>query len=515
MKSDFLVAITQLAAEKNLPKDLVLKSVEAALVSAYKKDTAIAEQDVAVKISSGTGEVRVYLRKLVVEEPNNPEREIALKEAKKVKSDIEVDDILDIEIRPVNAGRIAAQTAKQVVLQRLREAERDMAYEEYVDKEGQIILGVIQRVEPRQIIVELGKSEAVMPTVEQVRTERYRVGQRLKFYVLEVRRTGKGPQIVVSRAHPNMLRCLFELEVPEILNGTVEMKAIAREAGHRSKVAVMTNQEGLDPVGSCVGLRGVRIQNIANEVNGERIDIVQWDEEIEAYVANALSPAQVNSVTVNDEEMAATVIVPDNQLSLAIGKEGQNVRLAAKLTGLKIDIKSTSIVSQEEEELKQIEAAKAKVKKKAKAKVEEVADKVEEVTEVPEEAAVVQETVPAEEIAETVEELVLPIEEVLPEFAEIDVIVEEAVEAVEAVEEEEEEPVYYEPEFPVETGVSPIRFAEDILGYDRFGGKGKKGKKGKKAKKKESDTDDDAAKDDASFKRKGRRESLPGEADEG
>jgi len=355
MKSDFLVAITQLAAEKNLPKDLVLKSVEAALVSAYKKDAAMAEQDVAVRISPGSGEVKVYLRKLVVEELNNPDTEIALKDARKIKGDAEVDDIVDIEIRPANAGRIAAQTAKQVVLQRLREAERDMAYEEYVDKEGQIIMGVIQRVEPRQIVVELGKSEAVMPTGEQVRTERYRIGQRLKFYVLEVRRIGKGPQIIVSRTHPNLLRCLFELEVPEILNGTVEIKAIAREAGHRSKIAVMANQEGLDPVGSCVGLRGVRIQNIANELNGERIDIVQWDDEIEAYIANALSPAKVSRVTVDYDDMAATVVVPDNQLSLAIGKEGQNVRLAAKLSGWKIDIKSVTIAAQEEEERKKAE----------------------------------------------------------------------------------------------------------------------------------------------------------------
>ena len=477
MKSDFLVAITQLAAEKNLPKDLVLKSVEAALVSAYKKDTVMADQDVAVKISPGSGEVKVYLRKLVVEEPNNPDTEIAIKEAKKIKSDIEVDDILDIEITPANAGRIAAQTAKQVVLQRLREAERDMAYEEYVDKEGQIILGVIQRVEPRQIIVELGKSEAVMPTGEQVRTERYRVGQRLKFYVAEVRRTGKGPQIAVSRAHPNLLRCLFELEVPEILNGSVEVKGIAREAGHRSKVAVWANQEGLDPVGSCVGLRGVRIQNIANELNGERIDIVHWDESTEAYIANALSPAQVSHVTTNDEFVAATVVVPDNQLSLAIGKEGQNVRLAAKLTGWKIDIKSLTIAAQEAE-LKKAEQAEAKEEEK-QSEEEEVVAEVQVIEE-----EVVAESAPVAEVSETVEEVVLSAKDVLPEFADIDTVEEEKEEEEEEAEEEEEEGVLYEPEFSIETETNQIRFAEDILGYDRFGGGKNKTNKGKKGKKK-------------------------------
>ena len=488
MKSDFLVAITQLAAEKNLPKDLVLKSVEAALVSAYKKDLAMAEQEVAVKISPGSGEVKVYLRKLVVEEPNNPETEIALKEAKKVKSDIEVDDILDIEIKPANAGRIAAQTAKQVVLQRLREAERDMAYEAYVDKEGQIILGVIQRMEPRQIIVELGKSEAVMPTIEQVRTERYRVGQRLKFYVLEVRRTGKGPQVIVSRAHPNLLRCLFELEVPEILNGSVELKGIAREAGHRSKVAVWANQEGLDPIGSCVGLRGVRIQNIANELNGERIDIVQWDEDIETYIGNALSPAQVSAVHVNASQMVATVIVPDNQLSLAIGKEGQNVRLAAKLAGWKIDIKSISIAAAEEEERKLNKEAEPEVEDKVEEVVEAVVEKVEEVTEVtpdPEVEAVVEQKVEPEPVVEQpTDETVASDEELLAELVAIEAAKEEAAEEEE---EEEEEGELYEPEFPINAGTNQIRFAEDILGYDRFGGKkDKKDKKGKKSKKKKS-----------------------------
>ena len=311
MKSDFLVAITQLSAEKNLPKEVVFKAVEAALVSAYKKDQSRADQDILVKIHPATGEVKVYVRKLVVEEITDPNNQISLSQAKKLKSDAQVDDIIDLEITPANAGRIAAQTAKQVVLQRLREAERDIVFEEYVDKEGQTIMGVIQRVEPRQIIVELGKSEAVLPTVEQVRTERYRMGQRLKLYVLEVRRSSKGPQVIVSRSHSELLRCLFELEVPEIHNGTVELKAIAREAGYRSKVAVAANQEGLDPVGSCVGLRGIRIQNIVNELNGERIDIVKWHPDPQVCIANALSPAQVNSVKINEEEMVSVLNTSD------------------------------------------------------------------------------------------------------------------------------------------------------------------------------------------------------------
>ncbi|MFC1998478.1 transcription termination factor NusA, partial [Chloroflexota bacterium] len=449
----------------------------------YKKDLAMAEQDVAVKISPGSGDVKVFIRKLVVEEPNNPDKEIALKEAKKLKDDIEVDDILDIEIKPANVGRIAAQTAKQVVLQRLREAERDMAYEAYVDKEGQIILGAIQRMEPRQIIVELGKSEAVMPTGEQIRTERYRVGQRLKFYLLEVCRTGKGPQIIVSRAHPNLLRCLFELEVPEILNGSVDLKGIAREAGHRSKVAVWANQEGLDPVGSCVGLRGVRIQNIANELNGERIDIIQWDENIETYIGNALSPAQVSGVKVNAAQTVATVIVPDNQLSLAIGKEGQNVRLAAKLAGWKIDIKSISIAAAEEEERKQNKEAEPEVEDKAEEAVEVVVEKIEEVIEVapePEiEAAVEQKVEPEPVVEQPTDEAVASDEELLAELMAIEASEEEAAD------EEKEEGELYEPEFPINAVTNQIRFAEDILGYDRFGGKPKKSK-GKKGKKKKS-----------------------------
>jgi len=253
-----------------------------------------------------------------------------------------------VEDTPKNAGRIAAQTAKQVVLQRLREAERELIFEEFSDRESEIVTGIVQRIEPGQIILDLGRTEGILPTTEQVRTEHYRVGQRLKAYIMEVHRTGRGPQVLVSRTHRNLLRRLLELEVPEIHSGTVELKSIAREAGHRSKIAVAARQEGIDPIGSCVGLRGIRIQNIVNELNGEKIDIVEWHPDPATFIANALSPAPVVSVAVNSEERVATVVVPDRQLSLAIGREGQNARLAAKLTGWRIDIKSASAAEAEE-----------------------------------------------------------------------------------------------------------------------------------------------------------------------
>ncbi|MFQ6019127.1 MAG: transcription termination factor NusA, partial [Dehalococcoidia bacterium] len=242
------------------------------------------------------------------------------------------------------AGRIAAQTAKQVVLQRLREAEREMVFEEFANREGDIVSGLIQRVEPKQVVIDLGKTEAVLPASEQVRAEHYRPGQRMRLYLLEVHRSNKGPQLVLSRTHKNLLKRLFELEVPEIYKGVVEINSIAREAGYRSKVAVSARQEGVDPIGSCVGLRGIRIQNIVNELNGERIDVIQWDADPARFVSNALSPAQVLHVTTSEEDKTASVVVPDRQLSLAIGKEGQNARLAAKLTGWRIDIKPESAV---------------------------------------------------------------------------------------------------------------------------------------------------------------------------
>jgi len=341
-KNEFLVAITQLAAEKNLPKEVVFEAVEAALASAYKRDD-LATSDVVVKIDPETGATSVFTRKTVVEEVEDEETQITLEEARKTNPLAQIEDGIDTEIAAQYSGRVAAQTAKQVVLQRLREAEREVVFEEYAGKEGDIASGEMVRMEGRNVIIDLGKAEALLPGSEQVRIEHYRSGQRLKYYILEVYKAAKGPQVVVSRTHKNLIRRLFELEVPEISKGIVEVKAIAREAGFRSKVAVWSDQEGVDPVGACVGLRGIRIQNIVNELNGERIDVVLWDPEPSRFVAHALSPAQVVHVGMDEETNTAEVVVPDRQLSLAIGKEGQNARLAAKLSGWRIDIKGQAI----------------------------------------------------------------------------------------------------------------------------------------------------------------------------
>jgi len=302
MKSDFLLAITQLSAEKNLPKEVVVATVEAALVSAYRKDNFAANQNISVKINPASGKVEVWAEKTVVETPSDTRREISLDEACKFKPDVQSGENIMVEATPHNAGRIAAQTAKQVILQRLHEAEHSAIFEEYAGKESDIITGVAQRIEPRQIFIDLGRTEAILPVAEQVRNERYRIGQRLKVYLLEVVPTSKGPQLIVSRSHPDLLRRLFELEIPEVFNGTVEVKSIAREAGYRSKVAVAARQGGIDPVGCCVGLRGIRIQNIVRELNGEKIDVVVWNPDLSIFIANALSPSQVLSIELNDEK---------------------------------------------------------------------------------------------------------------------------------------------------------------------------------------------------------------------
>lgn len=347
MKTEFMAALTQLAAEKHLPKEVVLAAIESALVSAYKKDAFAAGQEISAKINPTTGEVKVFVKKTVVETVKEPTREISLAEAQKINKLAQIGDAINIECTPPNAGRIAAQTARQVILQRLHEAEHRAIYEEFTGKEGDVVSGVVVRVTPEQVYVDLGRTEAIFPASEQVPTERYRVGRRLRFYVVEVSKTSRGPQIIVSRSHRNLLRRLLELEIPEIYNGIIEIKAIAREAGYRSKVAVAARQPGVDPVGCCVGLRGIRIQSIVNELNGEKIDVVEWSEDPAVFIAHALSPAQVVDVKLNEEEGTATVIVPDRQLSLAIGREGQNARLAARLTGWRIDIKSTSAVEAE------------------------------------------------------------------------------------------------------------------------------------------------------------------------
>jgi N utilization substance protein A len=472
-KSEFMLAITQLAAEKNLPKEVVLEAIENALASAFRKNNFMPTQNVSAKINQETGQVAVFAGKTVVQEVTDPIREISLEDARKINKYAQLDEEIMIEATPQNAGRIAAQTAKQVVLQRLREAEREIVFEEFSDRENEIVTGVVQRIEPKQITLDLGRTEAILPSTEQVRTEHYRTGQRVKVYILGVHRSAHGPQVIVSRTHRNLLRRLLELEVPEMHQGAIELKAIAREAGQRSKVAVAARQEGIDPIGSCVGLRGIRIQNIVNELNGEKIDVVEWDADTSVFIANALSPAQVESVAVNNENKVAVVIVPDRQLSLAIGREGQNARLAAKLTGWRIDIKSTSIAEAEKAALESEgkEATEKKVieegpatktvqeppaKRKGRAKKAEEPKAIDK-AEKPEAAPV------AKKEAEPELELLTPEE---PEI------------------EYEEEP---EKEAPVSRAgpqAPVIRFAEDIL--PRHSGKiEKKGKKGRKPQAKE------------------------------
>ncbi len=341
MKSDFMVALKQLAAERHLPMDQVLGAIEVALASAFKKDNPASGQNISVTLNPNSGEVSVYALKTVVDFVEDPEREITVAEASRIKKGAALgDEIAAAEPLPHNASRIAAQTAKQVVLQRLREAERELLFQEFAQHEGDIMSGIVETSDPgRAITLDLGRAQAILPQEEQVSTERYRKGQRVKVFLLSVRSAPKGPEILVSRSHRNMLRRLFEIEVPEVYNGVVEIKAIAREAGFRSKVAVSANQPGIDPVGSCIGIRGNRIQSIVNELQGEKIDIVSWDPDPRSFIANSLSPSEPVQVELLEAEQTAVVVVPDRQLSLAIGKEGQNTRLAARLTGWRLDIK--------------------------------------------------------------------------------------------------------------------------------------------------------------------------------
>ena len=341
MKSDFIVALKQLAAERHLPMEQVLGAIEVALASAFKKDNPASGQNISVTLNPNSGEVSVYALKTVVDAVEDDEKEITLDEAKRIRRDVSLgDEVAAAEPLPHNASRIAAQTAKQVVLQRLREAERELLFQEFAQHEGDIMSGIVETSDPgRTITLDLGRAQAILTHDEQVGTERYRKGQRVKVFILSVRSAPKGPEILVSRSHRNMLRRLFEIEVPEVHNGVVEIKAIAREAGFRSKVAVSATQAGIDPVGSCIGIRGNRIQSIVNELQGEKIDIVSWDSDARSFIANALSPSEPVQVELLDTEQTAVVVVPDRQLSLAIGKEGQNTRLAARLTGWRLDIK--------------------------------------------------------------------------------------------------------------------------------------------------------------------------------
>jgi transcription termination/antitermination protein NusA len=339
MSSELLDALLILEKEKGISRDILIEAIEAALVSAYRRNFNQAH-NVRIDINLGTGTMRVFARKEVVDQVYDPRLEISVEDAQRINPNYQVEDVVELEVTPKDFGRIAAQTAKQVVTQRVREAERGIIYSEFIDREEDIMTGIVQRLDSKFIYVSLGKIEALLPINEQMPNERYKPHDRIKVFITKVEKTTKGPQIYVSRTHPGLLKRLFEIEVPEIYDGTVEIKSVAREAGDRSKISVHSASDDIDPVGSCVGPKGSRVQAIVNELKGEKIDIVKWSENPVVFVANALSPSKVLDVIVNENDKATTVVVPDYQLSLAIGKRGQNARLAAKLTNWKIDIKS-------------------------------------------------------------------------------------------------------------------------------------------------------------------------------
>ncbi|HZJ84436.1 MAG TPA: transcription termination factor NusA [Syntrophomonadaceae bacterium] len=349
MANDLIQALAEIENERGIPKEALIDAIKSALNTAYKKNFGTT-QNVSVEFDELSGEVKVFSQKVITEEVTDELAEIGVDEAAELYPSCNIGDIVYVEATPANFGRIAAQTAKQVVIQKLREAERSLIYEKFLEREGEIVTGTIQRIEGRTIYISLGRTEGIMLPSDQVQTEKYEIGQRIKTYISEVKNTPKGPNIFVSRSHPFFLRRLFELEVPEIFDGVVEINSIAREAGFRSKIAVFSLEEKIDSVGACVGPRGLRVQNIVNELGGEKIDIIKYDKNPEEFIANALSPSKVLGVYVDTEEKIARVVVPDYQLSLAIGKEGQNARLAAKLTGFKVDIKSESQLEEDVEE---------------------------------------------------------------------------------------------------------------------------------------------------------------------
>lgn len=341
MSNSIKEAFSALARERNIAPTVLKDALEAALLAAYRRDPHVT-QNAEVDLDLDTGTFKVFAHKVIVEEVLDPKEEISLEEAKTYREDAQVDETIAFDVTPKDFGRLAAQMAKQVITQRLRESERKILYDEYKDKQGITVIGTIQRVEGRNIIVNLGKLEALLPGSEQIPGERWRVGERIKVFVEEVRDTPRGVQVILSRASEGLVRELFELEVPEVIDGAVIIEGIAREAGHRTKIAVRSRDAAIDPIGACVGARGGRIQAISSELRNEKIEIIRFSPVLETYIANSLSPAKVSSVTVNEEHRHALVVVPDNMLSLAIGREGQNVRLAAKLTGYRIDIKSES-----------------------------------------------------------------------------------------------------------------------------------------------------------------------------
>lgn len=352
---ELILSLEELEKERGIKKDYLLEAIETALVTAYKRNFDSLE-NVKVVMDRQTGATHVYSIKEVMKKANDDVLEISLKDAQKINKDLKEGDQVEIEIVPKDFGRIAAQTAKQVIIQKLREAERDIIFTEFNDRKGEIVSGLIQKADKNIVVMDLGKLEGVMPAKEQIPTEKYRVNDKIKGYVLDVQRGAKGaPQVIVSRSHPDFVKKLLEFEIPEIYEGVIEIKSVSRDAGYRSKVAVYSPDENIDPVGSCVGQKGVRIQNVINELNGEKIDVIEWNEDPSIYISSALLPAKILAVDIKQEERFAQVIVPDDQLSLAIGKSGQNARLAARLTNWKIDIKSESqfralLESQEETE---------------------------------------------------------------------------------------------------------------------------------------------------------------------
>ncbi|MGF7057122.1 transcription termination factor NusA [Brassicibacter mesophilus] len=346
MKAEFIEALEEIEKEKGICKDVIFEALEAALISGYKKNFG-SSQNVEVEINKENGDVKVYAKKNVVENIEDELLEISLDDARETDSRYDIGDVVNIEVTPRNFGRIAAQTAKQVVMQKIKEAEREIIFDQFIDRENEIITGLVQRVSKNNVMVNLGKTEGILAPSEQMHGEEYNQGDRIKAYILEVKKTTKGPQILLSRTHPGLVKRLFELEVPEIHDGIVDIFSISREAGSRTKIAVYSNDENVDPVGACVGFKGTRVKNIVDELKGEKIDIINWSKDYSEFISNSLSPAKVLKVDIDEKEKSALVVVPDYQLSLAIGKEGQNARLAAKLTGWKIDIKSESQVKSE------------------------------------------------------------------------------------------------------------------------------------------------------------------------
>ena len=347
MNKEFFEALEELSIEKGINKNYILDAIETALLTAYKRNFN-SQENVKIVIDEEKASIKVYSLREVVEEVFDPAIEISLDEAKKIDKKAGMGDIVEVEITPANFGRISAQTAKQVIIQKLREAEREIVFTEYSDRQGEIVSGMVQKVDKNLVIVDLGRLEGIMTASEQVPGEEYSVNDKIKAYVVEVQKNSKGvPQMIISRTHPGFVRRLFELEIPEIYEGLIEIKNIVREPGSRTKIAVYSKDMNIDPVGSCVGPRGIRIQNILNELREEKIDVVEWSEDPVQYIASALSPATVLAVDIDAENMTSKVVVPDNQLSLAIGKDGQNARLSAKLTGWKIDIKSESQIKGE------------------------------------------------------------------------------------------------------------------------------------------------------------------------